>query len=410
MIQNGNIREKLDEYNILTLNKINYPQSLKSVNYEFKNKISINETEIMEYLNLESINHTNKKNLHDNECECPFCLTCAQLSVDANNKNPNDSLIDVKNDTIKFDNIYNPESLPSSFRINTENDISKNEIINRKSILPLSKQFNIKNDHADPDFYMNSNTKSNDKNINEETIKEINKSLYLQKKSPNESRTKKISSHDDISNFNDDSNYININITTKNTFKQNYQSTNEPLFIKKQILLFSATFPTEIKFFVQEYMNNPRELNLMPELALKSVAQFYVKVPYEKKLHCLKTILKKLNINKCVVFCNSLHTVEQLGERIIEMGFPTYYFHGQMTKEERKAVFNDFIKKEKEEHTARIIPFCYIVLNTREIFVGYVKTSIKILIKFILGATALKQLIPIEIILSLKTILIPDQI
>ena len=39
----------------------------------------------------------------------------------------------------------------------------------------------------------------------------------------------------------------------------------------KQIMLFSATYPVEIKAFQQKYIKEPKFINLMEELTLKGV-------------------------------------------------------------------------------------------------------------------------------------------
>ncbi|KAM0674856.1 putative ATP-dependent RNA helicase ddx6 [Gurleya vavrai] len=89
-------------------------------------------------------------------------------------------------------------------------------------------------------------------------------------------------------------------------------------------------------------MENTEEINLMPELFLKGLGQYYIKVCYEQKLHCLRTLLKQIDYKKIMIFCNSVQSVERLGYRVIEMGFPCYFFHSGMTQEDRKIIFHRF--------------------------------------------------------------------
>ena len=51
-------------------------------------------------------------------------------------------------------------------------------------------------------------------------------------------------------------------------------------------------------------MKNPYEINLMEELTLKGVSQFYAYVEEKKKVHCLNTLFAKLQINQAIIFCN----------------------------------------------------------------------------------------------------------
>ncbi|KAG0419379.1 ATP-dependent RNA helicase DHH1, partial [Dictyocoela roeselum] len=110
----------------------------------------------------------------------------------------------------------------------------------------------------------------------------------------------------------------------------------------QQLLLFSATFPKSIDEFVRKNMRRPLYLNLMKEIALKGVTQFYALVRFTEKLACLKTILRTVHFKKCVIFCNSIRNVELLAKKIAEMGYPHYYIHSKMTQDERNRVFHNF--------------------------------------------------------------------
>lgn len=111
---------------------------------------------------------------------------------------------------------------------------------------------------------------------------------------------------------------------------------------KKQIMLFSATFPVEISHFTSSFLTDPKEINLMPELYLKGVNQYYVKVKCTQKLHCLRTLIRKTVFDKCIIFCNSVLSAEKLGYRVVEMNIPCYFFHSHMHNDDRKNIFHQF--------------------------------------------------------------------
>lgn len=130
---------------------------------------------------------------------------------------------------------------------------------------------------------------------------------------------------------------------------ETYKSNNKMIeLLKKQVFLISATFPVEIFEFVRKHMNKAKEINLMPELHLKGLKSFYVRVEEERKLHCLKTILCKLKYQKLIIFCNSVVSTEKLGYRVLEMDFPCYYFHSKMSFDERKSIFHKFSTSHSE--------------------------------------------------------------
>lgn len=110
----------------------------------------------------------------------------------------------------------------------------------------------------------------------------------------------------------------------------------------RQILLYSATFPLPVKDFKEKYIPDAHEINLMEELTLKGVSQFYAFVEERQKLHCLNTLFCKLQINQAIIFCNSVTRVELLAKRITELGYSCFYIHARMIQSHRNRVFHDF--------------------------------------------------------------------
>jgi ATP-dependent RNA helicase DDX6/DHH1 len=111
---------------------------------------------------------------------------------------------------------------------------------------------------------------------------------------------------------------------------------------KRQSLLFSATFPITVKDFANRFMKEPYEINLMDELTLKGVSQFYAFVEEKQKIHCLNTLFSKLQINQSIIFCNSVNRVELLAKKITQLGYSCYYIHARMLQTHRNRVFHDF--------------------------------------------------------------------
>ena len=110
----------------------------------------------------------------------------------------------------------------------------------------------------------------------------------------------------------------------------------------RQILLFSATFPVTVREFMQKHLKTPMEINLMEELTLKGVTQYYAFVQEKQKVHCLNTLFSKLQINQSIIFCNSTQRVELLAKKIAELGYSCYYIHAKMSQPHRNRVFHDF--------------------------------------------------------------------
>jgi len=110
----------------------------------------------------------------------------------------------------------------------------------------------------------------------------------------------------------------------------------------RQILLYSATFPCTVDQFIKKHMHNPYEINLMEELTLKGITQYYAYVQEKQKVHCLNTLFSKLQINQSIIFCNSTQRVELLAKKITELGYSCFYIHAKMRQDHRNRIFHDY--------------------------------------------------------------------
>jgi ATP-dependent RNA helicase DDX6/DHH1 len=140
----------------------------------------------------------------------------------------------------------------------------------------------------------------------------------------------------------------------------------------RQLLMFSATFPVTVKEFKEKYLPRPYVINLMDELTLKGITQYYAFVEERQKVHCLNTLFSKvhqtltlhllfsstvkyklthflfwvffcqLQINQSIIFCNSVNRVELLAKKITELGYSCFYIHAKMLQDHRNRVFHDF--------------------------------------------------------------------
>eukprot|EP00667_Euglena_gracilis_P005903 EG_transcript_5941 len=111
---------------------------------------------------------------------------------------------------------------------------------------------------------------------------------------------------------------------------------------ERQMLMFSATFPITVKEFRDKFLKRPYEINLMEQLTLKGVSQYYAFVEERQKIHCLNTLFSKLQINQSIIFCNSVNRVELLAKKITELGYSCFYIHAKMLQAHRNRVFHDF--------------------------------------------------------------------
>merc|ERR1740130_1435412 len=87
---------------------------------------------------------------------------------------------------------------------------------------------------------------------------------------------------------------------------------------------------------------DPHLINLMDELTLKGVTQYYAFVEERQKVSCLNTLFSKSDINQSMIFCNSTNRVELLAKRVTEIGYSCFYIHAKMIQDDRNRVFHEF--------------------------------------------------------------------
>ena len=68
-------------------------------------------------------------------------------------------------------------------------------------------------------------------------------------------------------------------------------------------MLFSATFPLTVLDFKNKFINDAQQVNLMEELTLKGVTQYYVYLEEKHKVHCLNLLFSKVIIN--LIYANT---------------------------------------------------------------------------------------------------------
>ena len=111
-----------------------------------------------------------------------------------------------------------------------------------------------------------------------------------------------------------------------------------------QVVLVSATLPSEVLEMTHRFMNDPiRVLVKRDELTLEGIKQFFIAVEKEEwKFDTLVDLYDTLTITQAVIFCNTKQKVEWLSDKMKEQNFTVAAMHGGLKQEERDSVMEDF--------------------------------------------------------------------
>jgi len=110
---------------------------------------------------------------------------------------------------------------------------------------------------------------------------------------------------------------------------------------KKQILLFSATFPEQVKALTQELLNNPIEIQVQSADASTLVQRVFT-VNKGDKTAVVAHLINQHQWRQALIFVNAKHHCEHLAEKLAKRGITAAVFHGDKGQSERSRVLDGF--------------------------------------------------------------------
>ena len=113
----------------------------------------------------------------------------------------------------------------------------------------------------------------------------------------------------------------------------------------RQTLLFSATYPDEIKEISDAIQIDPLDIRLEATHDNKKIKQVFYEVEKGERTQCLVSILHHYKPESTVVFCNRKSQAKELAEALWQEGFHALALHGDLEQKERDQVLVQFSNK-----------------------------------------------------------------
>lgn len=105
---------------------------------------------------------------------------------------------------------------------------------------------------------------------------------------------------------------------------------------QRQTLLFSATYPAEIKKLAGKFMQNPKRVIVEEKHTELDIEQVFFEVSHHaNKFALLKAILLHYKPGSTLIFCNTKELTSQLAALLTDEGFSTIALNGDMDQVER---------------------------------------------------------------------------
>lgn len=111
-----------------------------------------------------------------------------------------------------------------------------------------------------------------------------------------------------------------------------------------QLMLFSATYETQVMEFAEAIVPNPVTIRLRKkEESLDNIKQFYVTCSDRNdKFTALANIYGVISVGQAIIFCHTRHASNWLAEKMVREGHAVGVLNGEMTVEQRASVLNRF--------------------------------------------------------------------
>ncbi|CAF5132459.1 unnamed protein product [Rotaria sp. Silwood1] len=112
-----------------------------------------------------------------------------------------------------------------------------------------------------------------------------------------------------------------------------------------QVMVLSATIPSDLLEFTTKFMNDPiKVLIKREERTLDGIRQFYANVEREEwKLDTLYDLLDGLTITQTIIFCNTNRKIDLLTEKLRTRNLTVSALHSNMDIKQRNDVIKEFL-------------------------------------------------------------------
>ena len=110
---------------------------------------------------------------------------------------------------------------------------------------------------------------------------------------------------------------------------------------EKQVALFSATMPAQIRRLSKKYLRDPQEISVKSKTATATnITQRYLMVSYPQKVDALTRILEVENFEGMIVFVRTKNETETLAEKLRARGFSAAAINGDVPQNVRERTVN----------------------------------------------------------------------
>lgn len=119
-------------------------------------------------------------------------------------------------------------------------------------------------------------------------------------------------------------------------FRDEMEAILESMENAERTWLFSATMPPEVLSLAKKYLNAPKKISLVSDIATHSeITQKAYIIPSRKRFEGLTNVLIWENPSRSLLFCGTRAETQEIADKLCDIGFRATAIHGDMSQRER---------------------------------------------------------------------------
>ncbi len=111
---------------------------------------------------------------------------------------------------------------------------------------------------------------------------------------------------------------------------------------KRQTLMFSATFPEDIRILSQRFQQNPAHVTIESDPGDPDIDQKFILCEKDAKLEGVASLLSRLKPQSAILFCNTKVAAKEAFQYLFDLGFGVAALHGDLEQRDREQILMRF--------------------------------------------------------------------
>jgi len=107
---------------------------------------------------------------------------------------------------------------------------------------------------------------------------------------------------------------------------------------RRQTLLFSATYPDDIRFATAAFLRDPLEVAVESQHGAEQIAQRFYEIDFEGRDEAVARLLRHFQPVSTLAFCNTKAHCRELAEHLRAQGFSALALYGELEQQERDEI------------------------------------------------------------------------